>query len=1126
MLIRIAIIPKGKRNDRPERETAARVGAHVSRHTAIEVGIEIMADAIISQVLGTLTEIITDKIQYEVNLVRGVKEELRDLSKKLKKIREVLDDAEKRAVKDPLVKSWLKELEATAYEMEDILDEWKYSLLKHEMEASVEPKPKIGCAFIPFPCSCFKKVSDRHDTAKKIENVKTKLAQILKEKDELKFESNSQPGTDFVKPQSISMIDSRKVYGSDIKMKKNEIVSKLMLDAANVQILSIVGSGGLGKTTLAQLIFNDPQFGEDWLKIWVCVSDPFVVAVVAKDIVNSVRKETSPQDANQLELALQKLRESVSGKKFLLVLDDVWTEDRDKWEPLKINLDCGAPGSKILVTTRNERVAKMMGTLSDDIYHPKELSLDECWSLLRDTSLAGKSEEECGNFKDVGMKIAGKCKGLPLAAVVLGRLLWFKNLDGWKLVERSEIWELDDEEVKLFPHLLLSYNELSPSLKRCFSYCAVYPKDHRIHAETLIEEWMAQGYLPYVRGNGAVELKGREYLENLAMRCLFQDIKKSESGEHIEWCKMHDIVHDFALFLRKNDDKERSCQACDPSLASHVQKYRSLSWDKEESCHVCDCLKSVRVLRIKRSEAPPVGMEKLIHLRRLDFSNIALSKDGLEIICRLYFLQSLLLSGCKLTEIPREIGNLVHLRRLDLSWNRELKELPESMYSLVELRSLSLEGCSRKEIQKEIGNLVQLRELDLSWNWELKELPESICSLVELQILKIKGTDINCFPEALGELSNLSRLELPEFKVGSQYKMLGFLKKLYRHLIGSLDFKIYCSSISEMVELVEDARQEQLKMFLQKLERLKISFEGRMNEREQPSSSSSSSSSSSMLMEVVEALVPHYKLEKLQIDGYKGSRLPHLMSSPLNFIKQIYLFCLSEVSSFPAMGKLPLVEILNIRYVEQLKVVGREFLGIESSSAEVVVAFPKLKELSIDKCEKWEEWEDITDEEEESAAVSIMPCLTRLSVFGCKSLKKLPHRLLRKASSSLRYLDIEGSSELVKTYVKDKEGESSESYLGYETWTPKPPRVEKPRSAFNPASLAYLGLMPLSEELFDVHIFGIIDSRIKFCKGNVRLPRVSSALAPPVITASRCSRTGQCWLGKLTVILGQPEITN
>ncbi|XP_047962120.1 putative disease resistance RPP13-like protein 1 [Salvia hispanica] len=176
-----------------------------------------------------------------------------------------------------------------------------------------------------------------------------------------------------------------------------------------------------------------------------------------------------------------------------------------------------------------------------------------------------------------------------------------------------------------------------------------------------------------------------------------------------------------------------------------------------------------------------------------------------------------------------------------------------------------------------------------------------------------------------------------------------------------------------------------------------------------------------MWMEVVEALVPHYKLKSLSISGYEGSRLPHWMSSPVNFIKVIYLIGLSEMSSLPAMGKLPMLEELSVGYVKRLMFVGREFLGIETSSDIVVDAFPKLKELRFDSCDVWEEWDDIT-EEEESATISIMPCLTDLMIYSCESLKKLPHRLLRKVSSSLLLLNIGDSSELIKTYGEDKEG--------------------------------------------------------------------------------------------------------
>ncbi|KAG6395732.1 hypothetical protein SASPL_141856 [Salvia splendens] len=999
-----------------------------------------MADAIVSEVVGRIATMLEDKIRYEVNLVRGVKDELRYLSKKLNTIRQVLDDAEKKGVKDESVKRWLKKLEATAYEMDDILDEWNYSLLKDKAEGSAEPEPepepeqKIGCSFIRSSCLGFKKVSVRRDIAKKIENVKAMLEQIYEERKEFDFVI-ALPTTDPVptpwRVQSTPFVDLTKVHGVDIHNKKEDIVSKLMLNGGHTQVLSIVGTGGLGKTTLAKLVYNDERVKDCFeLRIWICVSDPFDVAGIAIGIVNEVGKETIPPNSNQLALVLKKLEASISGKKFLLVLDDVWTEDNTKWEPLKISLQCGAAGSKILVTTRKETVAKMVGTLNDDMYHPNNLSEEECWSLLCDTSLLGKSNKEYGKFEVFGKKIARKCNGLPLAAIVLGTLLQLKDLEGWKDVEKSEIWQLENAKVELFPHLVLSYNDLSPALKRCFSYCSVYPKDRQIHARTLIEEWMAQGYLGPDSGNSALELKGRENLKNLAMRCLFQDIEESESGEQIEWCKMHDIVHDFALFLRKNDCKERSCQVCDSSLVSNVQEYRSVSWDwdyeppvdeRDGSYKVCDCMKSLRVLRIESLIL--VGIEMLIHLRWLEVRGVALAKDDLEIICRLYFLQTLLLSKCDLTVIPREIGNLNQLRRLDLSENYRMEELPGSVCSLIELRSLSLERCSLEVIPQEIGNLVKLRELDLSHNYRM-ELPESICSLVELQILKIEGTRINCVPEALGELSNLRTLELSEFKVGSQYNKLGYLKKLYRHLTESLELEIYWSSMSEMEELVEDARQAELPTVLPKLESLNIYFSVKVNEMEQ-------SSSSSMWMEVAEALVPHHNLKKLLIVGYKGSKLPHLMSSSFNFIKEIRLEGLSEVSSLPAMGKLPFLETLFICEVEQLMFVGREFLGIESSCDDVVVAFPKLKVLGFSDCSKWEEWEDITEEEEDSAAISIMPCLTKLRINWCKSLKQLPHCLLHKISSSLQSLSIIDSTELIKTYGEDKEGSAWRSISQY-----------------------------------------------------------------------------------------------
>ncbi|XVF78414.1 hypothetical protein PTKIN_Ptkin14bG0130500 [Pterospermum kingtungense] len=192
---------------------------------------------------------------------------------------------------------------------------------------------------------------------------------------------------------------------------------------------------------------------------------------------------------------MRKISKRASGKKILLVLDDVWIEDLSNWEQLKASLKNNSTGSRILVTTRNERVGQAMGSKSEDMFILERLSDDKCWSLFCHLAFFERTKQERENLEGIGRKIVERCNGLPLAVKTVGGLLRFKAKEQWQSILDSKMWEIEEVEKGVSPSLLLSYYDLSPVLRQCFSYCAIFPKDYKIERDKLIKLWMAQGFV-------------------------------------------------------------------------------------------------------------------------------------------------------------------------------------------------------------------------------------------------------------------------------------------------------------------------------------------------------------------------------------------------------------------------------------------------------------------------------------------------------------------------------------------------------------------------------------------------------------------------------------------------------
>ncbi|KAB5532313.1 hypothetical protein DKX38_018983 [Salix brachista] len=856
-----------------------------------------------------------------------------------------------------------------------------------DAEENIHNQQKIRCSFLGSPCFGCNQVVQRRDIALKIKAVSEKLDEIAKEKARHGFELYKATDHELQRLTSTSLVDESSVCGRDDEKKIviSMVLAESSQEARDVDVISLVGLGGIGKTTLAQLAFNDAKVTTHFeKKMWVCVSEPFDEVSIAKAILEQL--EGSTPNLVELQSLLPRVSQSINGKRVLLVLDDVWTEDHRQWERLKPSLAGCARGSRILVTTRKGAVAKMMGT--NHRIDIETLSDDACRSIFNHVAFHERSKDECERLTDIGNKIASKCKGLPLAAKVLGGLMQSKRTrEEWEDVLSSELWRLDEVdkdqvEKKIFLPLLLSYYDLPSVVRRCFLYCVVFPKDYEMSKDELVKMWMAQGYLKGT-GNRDMEVVGGYYFQVLAARSFFQDIKEYRR-EDLRF-KMHDIVHDFAQYMTENEcltvDGNNLGEATVETLIERV-RHLSMMLSRETSFpSSIHRAKGLRSLLIRSSTGDP-------------WLGAALPDAIKQLTC----IRSLDLSWSSIKEIPKEVGKLIHLRHLNLEVCRELVSLPETMCDLCNLQSLDVFLCSSlKELPLAIGKLIKLRHLCIDSSG-VAFMPKGIERLTCLRTL-------DCFMVCGGDENESKAANLRE------------LKNL-DHIGGSL-------VIGNLQGGIEDTAEAQLKN-KKRLLCLDLCF---CNNHEDDN--------------LIEVLQPPSDLERLGIYKYGGIVLPNWMMA-LTRLQELTLSDCGNVEVLPPLGRLPNLEFLQL-YSVAVRRLGAGFVGIEEvenaniNEGEIarVTAFPKLRRLVISYLYKLEEWDGIERRvgEEDATTTSIfiiMPQLQRLEIWQCPLLRALPDYVL---AAPLQLLVVRACPNLRKRYGKEEKGEDWHKI----SHIPKPP---------------------------------------------------------------------------------------
>ncbi|KDO38230.1 hypothetical protein CISIN_1g039283mg, partial [Citrus sinensis] len=487
----------------------------------------------------------------------------------LEMIQAVLADAEDRKTKDKAVKKWLDNLQNLAYDAEDVLDELETEALRKELllqEPSAAYQPSTSTSkfrkIIPTCCTNFSPRSIQFESkmVSQIEDVTARLQSIIStQKDLLTMKNVISDGKSRInvgqRLPTTSLVNEDEVYGRE--KDKEAIVELLLRDDLRADdgfsVVSIKGLGGVGKTTLAQLVNKDDRVQRHFqIKAWTCVSEDFDVFTVSKSILNSIASDQCT-DKDDLNLLQEKLKKQLSGKKFLLVLDDVWNENYNSWRALSCPFGAGASGSKIVVTHRNQGVAETMRAVSTKTL--KELSDDDCLRVLIQHSLGARDFNIPQSLKEVAEKIVKKCKGLPLAAKTLGGLLRGKDdLNDWEIVLNANIWDLQEDKCDIIPALRVSYHFLPPQLKQCFAYISLFPKDYEFEEEQIILLWTAEGFLDQEYNGRKMEDLGRQFVRELHSRSLFQ-LSSKDTSRFV----MHDLINDLArwaageLYFRVED---------------------------------------------------------------------------------------------------------------------------------------------------------------------------------------------------------------------------------------------------------------------------------------------------------------------------------------------------------------------------------------------------------------------------------------------------------------------------------------------------------------------------------------------------------------------------------------------
>ncbi|KAJ6800500.1 putative disease resistance protein isoform X3 [Iris pallida] len=639
-----------------------------------------MAEAAVSFIVDKLGNFLVQ----ELTLLHGVSDQVEQLQRELQRMQCFLHDADTKRKTDERVRHWVKEIRDVAHQAEDVIDTFIINAHRHRRRPGVS-------RFLKRWLLASTDVVGRRRVSKEITAIMARISEISASRITYgikNLEDENCRGVERLVPVRrpiVPHVEDSDVVAFDGHM--SALVEQLLHHSEKRSVMSIVGIGGLGKTTLARKVYNSVEVKREFgIRVWITVSQDYGLVELLNEILEQVRKDKEKEKLEEVKV-IEKLYDSLKEKRYLIVMDDVWSED--VWEQMQAAFPDEKNGSRVLITTRYLNVAKYADPTATP-YELRFLTDVESLELLLKKAFANQDvQANCTeDLRSIGRQLVKLCANLPLALVVVGGLLSIreKKYSAWLRVLETMNWQVEGK--KCMAILALSYEDLPHNLKSCFLYLAVFPEDSEIQARKLIRLWIAEGFIPR-QGRGTIEETSEDYLEELAQRCMVQVVSRKFSCRSIKSCRVHDLLREFAVSEAKEDRFLVIYNNPNQDTTSPPGPGRRATF------HNLDDLKDLTIPNLRSLFAFNMGQPNF-----RDFG------------AQLKLVRVIYLSGVRnIKSLPEEIKAMIHLRYLGLSGSTELEVIPSSIGHLQNLETLDVTRTNVKELPSTLWNIKKLRHV-------------------------------------------------------------------------------------------------------------------------------------------------------------------------------------------------------------------------------------------------------------------------------------------------------------------------------------------------------------------------------------------------------------------------------